>query len=69
MQISISTILRLGSCTMWGISGYLSIPTEPVIGALSLLSASCFLIAIVLEMRLDKWGYFEKHEKRNRMFS
>lgn len=54
MQISISTILRLGSCTMWGISGYLSIPTEPVIGALSLLSASCFLIAIVLEMRLDK---------------
>lgn len=54
MPINTSTILRLGSCIMWGIGGFLSIPNDPIIGVLSLLSASCFLIAIILEMRLYK---------------
>lgn len=47
----VSYVLRLASCTMWGISGALAVGTHPLIGLLSILSAALFFIATVIERK------------------
>lgn len=49
MKTKLALVMRLISCTLWGIGGAIALPTSPLIGILSIISAGLFFAAIVLE--------------------
>lgn len=48
---SLIIVMRLLSCSLWGIAGAIALPTSPLLGTLSIISAALFFAAIILENR------------------
>lgn len=53
MAKDITYVLRIMSCMFWGLGGAVVIGVQPLVGVLSIFSATLFLIAIVVERNYE----------------
>ena len=49
IKVTVPTVLRVLSCLLWGLGGSIAVTQSPIVGILSIFSASFFLTAIVME--------------------